>query len=813
MGFSSPMWRQILLYAGLGVGVLAAGAVLGAFIYIYTITRSLPSVETLRDYQPPVTTRVYAGDGSLLGEYARERRIFVPVAFVPKLVIEAFTSAEDKNFYNHPGIDPSGIMRAGIKDIFNVFAHRRLEGASTITQQVAKNFLLNSDVKFSRKIREAILAIRIDATYSKEKILELYLNEIYLGENSYGVAAAALNYFGKSLDELDVAEVAFLAALPKAPSAYDPVTNHQTAVDRRNWVIGQMEDNGYITADQARASIAEPLVTQTRAIGSQTQDADYFVEEVRRLLYARYGEQALYDGGLQVRATLDTTLQNYAVNALRQGLVRYDRRHGWRKPISSIDVSGDWKTTLATAQNQSGIDSWRVAVVLSFDGNNTKIGLGDGSSATIPFTELSWARRELANASVGAAPVKPQDVLKIGDVIYVEPVDNKRNFGLRQVPEANGGIVAMDPHTGRVLALSGGFSYASSEFDRAFQALRQPGSSFKPYVYAAALDNGYTPVTKILDAPFEMVDGSGKIWRPRNFERHYLGMTTLRRGIELSRNLMTIRLAQAVGMEKVVEYPERFGVYDHLAPLLANSIGSGETTLLKQVTGYSVFVNGGKKVIPSLIDRIQDRNGRTIWRHDGRACDGCSAGGWSGQSEPLIEDTREQVLDPQTAYQVVSLLEGVVQRGTGRSVLAVGKPLAGKTGTSNDAKDVWFVGFSPDLVCGVFVGYDNPRTLGSLEQGATVAAPIFRDFMKGALSGQPGLPFRVAPGVEIVNIDYHTGELSDGPGSIPEVFKPNTAPGEPDAPTAEIGGGMGAISDPNAPAAGTTVDPNNGGLY
>ncbi|HEY2884699.1 MAG TPA: penicillin-binding protein 1A [Rhizomicrobium sp.] len=809
------MWRQTFFYAILAVGVLLVAAVLGGFFYIYSVTRDLPSVEALRDYQPPVTTRVYAGDGTLLGEYARERRIFVPIAFVPKLVTEAFTSAEDKNFYSHPGIDPSGIMRAAIKDVFNVFQHKRLEGASTITQQVAKNFLLNSEVKFSRKIREAILAIRIDATYPKSKILELYLNEIYLGENSYGVAAAALNYFGKSLDELDVAEVAFLAALPKAPSAYDPVRYHEVALERRNWVIGQMRENGYISSEEERAALAEPLITQTRAIGSQTEDADYFVEEVRRQLYARYGAQPLYDGGLQVRSTLDTALQNHAVNALRSGLVRYDRRHGWRGPVSHIDVSGNWKDTLAAVENQSGIDSWRVAVVLAFDGNATEIGLGDGTNATIPFTELAWARKELHNASVGAAPAKPQDVLKIGDVIYVEPVDNKQNdYGLRQVPEVNGGIVAMDPHTGRVLALSGGFSYASSQFDRAFQAMRQPGSSFKPYVYAAALDNGYTPVSKVLDAPFEMVDGTGKIWRPKNFEKHYLGLTTLRRGIELSRNLMTIRLAQAVGMDKVVQYPERFGVYDHLAPFLSNSIGSGETTLLKQVTGYSVFVNGGKKIIPSLIDRIQDRNGKTIWRHDARSCDGCNQGDWQRQPEPLLADTRDQVLDPQTSYQIVSLLEGVVLRGTGRSVLAVGKPLAGKTGTSNDAKDVWFVGFSPDLVCGVYVGFDNPRTLGSLEQGATVAAPIFRDFMKGALAGQPGLPFRVAPGVEIVSVDYHSGALSSGPGSIPEVFKPNTAPGEPDAPGANVGEGEGAFTDPTTPApAGTAVEPSTGGLY
>ena len=812
------MLRRILLYAGLGLGVLGAGVVLSAVIAVYWVTRDLPSVETLRDYTPPVTTRVYAGDGTLLGEYARERRIFVPIAFVPKLVSEAFTSAEDKNFYNHPGIDPSGIMRAAIKDIFNVFEHRRLEGASTITQQVAKNFLLNSDVKFSRKIREAILAIRIDATYSKQKILELYLNEIYLGENSYGVAAAALNYFGKSLDELDIAEVAFLAALPKAPSQFDPVRNHKAAVDRRNWVIGQMEENGYITPDQARAAMAEPLITQTRAIGSQTQDADYFVEEVRRELYARYGEQALYDGGLQVRSTLDTALQNYAVNALRAGLVRYDRRHGWRGALSSIDMQGNWRDTLKAVQNQSGVESWRVAMVVGFDGNATNIAFGDGAVGTIPWSELTWARRETKNSPYpGPAPARPSDVVKPGDVIYVEPLDDKPGeYGLRQVPEVNGGIVAMDPHTGRVLALSGGFSYASSQFDRAFQAMRQTGSSFKPYVYAAALDNGYTPVSKVLDAPFEMNDGSGHIWRPKNFERGgYLGMATLRRGIELSRNLMTIRLAQAVGMDKVVQYPLKFGAYDHLAPFLANAIGAGETTLLKQVTGYSVFVNGGKKVIPSLIDRIQDRNGKTIWRHDNRACDGCNVPDWHpGMQEPLLADTREQVLDPQTAYQMVHLLEGVVQHGTGVSILAVGKPLAGKTGTTNGPNDTWFVGFSPDLVCGTYVGFDKPRPMGGSEQGASVAAPIFRDFMKGALSNTPGIPFRPAPGIEMVRIDRHSGALG---GDFLEAFKPNTAPGEPDAPNAEIGGGEVTFGGtaPSGTAATNTgaVDPGNGGLY
>ena len=814
------MFRRILVYLGLGAGAIAVVALAACIIYVIAVTRDLPSVETLKNYDPPVTTRVYAGNGTVLGEYAHERRIFVPAAFIPKLVIEAFTSAEDRNFYNHPGIDPSGIARAAIKDVFNVLQHRRLEGASTITQQVAKNFLLNSDVKFSRKIREAILAVRIDATYPKSKILELYLNEIYLGENSYGVASAALNYFGKSLDELDIAEVAFLAALPKAPSNYDPVRNNRAAVERRNWVIGQMADNGYITDEQAHAAQAEPLVTRTRALGSQAADVDYFVEEVRRLLYAKYGSHALYDGGLQVRASLNTSLQNYAVSALRTGLVRYDRRHGWRGAVSNIDIGGDWKDAVASAQNQSGIDTWKVAVVLGFDGKAIRIGLGDGGTAEIPYAGYVWARRELKGASVGAAPSSPQQVVKPGDLIYVEPEDDKPgeskgSYGLRQVPEVNGAIVAMDPHTGRVLALSGGFSYASSQFDRAMQAERQPGSAFKPFVYAAALDNGYTPVSKVLDAPFVMDQGGSLgIWRPENFEKKFLGETTLRRGIELSRNVMTVRLAHDIGMDKIVKYPIRFGVYDRLPPLLANSLGAYETTLLRMVTGYSEFVNGGKKISASLIDRIQDRNGKTIWRHDQRDCQGCNDPNWHGQQEPLLADVRPQIIDPRTAYQIVSMLEGVVQRGTGRSVAAVGKPLAGKTGTSSEAKDTWFVGFSPDLAAGVYVGFDNPRTLGKYEQGATVAAPIFRDLMMGALADKPPTPFRVAPGIELVPVDWKSGDPvpAGTPGAVMEAFKAGTAPGEANAPTSAI---VGSDDDAAAAKSATPSDvgEGTGGLY
>ncbi|HSS13635.1 MAG TPA: penicillin-binding transpeptidase domain-containing protein, partial [Rhizomicrobium sp.] len=594
---------------------------------------------------------------------------------------------------------------------------------------MARGFLLNSDLKMARKVREAILAVRIDATYPKEKVLELYLNEINLGQNSYGVGAASLNYFGKSLDELTISEVAFLAALPKSPSHYDPRFHHEAALDRRNWVISQMLENNFITRDQAASARAEPLVTQTRALGSQAADVDYYVEEVRRLLIGRYHAKGLYDSGLQVRASLDTRLQNYAVSALRTGLVRYDRRHGWRGAKKHIDL-GDWKKNLAAIPEASGIETWRLAVALDYEGKAVRLGFADGSNGLIPYDGYKWANRQLPGAVWGPRPTTPQEVVKPGDVFYVEPLPapaKKDEFGLRQVPEVNGAIVVMDPHTGRVLAMSGGFSYASSQFDRAMQAQRQPGSSFKPFVYATALDNGYTPVSKALDAPFELDQGPGLgIWRPENFEKgEYLGETTLRRGLELSRNLMTVHLAHDLGMSEVVKLPIRFGVYDKLPTLLANSLGSYETTLMRMITGYSEFANGGKKISASLVDRIQDRNGKTIWRHDERKCDGCNDANWHGQEEPLLSDTREQIIDPRTAYQIVSMLQGVVQRGTAAySVGAqIDKPLAGKTGTSQDAQSVWFIGFSPDLAAGVYVGFDNPRTLGPREQGATVAAP------------------------------------------------------------------------------------------
>ena len=815
---------RILRWLGLAAAALVVVAIGIAAFWLITLTRDLPSLETLKDYQPPITTRVYAGNGTVLGEFAHERRIFVPAAFIPKLVKEAFTSAEDRNFYNHPGVDPSGILRAAIKDVGLVLEGRRPQGASTITQQVARLFLLNSELKMARKVREAILAIRIDATYPKEKTLELYLNEINLGQNSYGVGAAALNYFGKSLDELTISEVAFLAALPKSPAHYDPRFHHEAAVDRRNWVINQMEENNYVTAEQARAAKAEALVTQTRALGSQAADVDYYVEEVRRLLYKQYGGKGLYDSGLQVRASLDTRLQNYAVGALRSGLVRYDRRHGWRGAKMHVDLA-QWQQGLAKLASdpnrQSGIETWRLAAALAYDGKNVQIGFVDGSTGQITYDGYKWANRQLPGAVWGPRPTTPQEVVKPGDAFFVEPMPapaKPGEFGLRQVPEVNGAIVVMDPHTGRVLAMSGGFSYASSQFDRAMQAQRQPGSAFKPFVYATALDSGYTPSSKVLDAPFEMDQGPGlPIWRPENFERgEYLGDTTLRRGLELSRNLMTVRLANDLGMNQVVKLPIRFGVYDKLPTLLANSLGSYETTLMRMVTGYSEFANGGKKISASLVDRIQDRNGKTIWRHDERKCEGCNDANWHDQEEPLLADTREQIIDPRTAYQIVSMLQGVVQRGT--AAYAVGaqidKPLAGKTGTSQDAQSVWFVGFSPDLAAGVYVGFDNPRTLGPKEQGATVAAPIFRDFMKEALKDAPPTPFRVAPGIEEVAIDWKSGSpVPPGtPGAITEAYKAGTAPGEANAPVQDESTPGAVANNPN-PAQPTTVSEGTGGLY
>ncbi len=785
------------------LGVLGSLAAVAAGLYgLWYYGRDLPDYQQLANYQPPVTTRLHAGDGRLIAEFARERRLFVPIDAMPNTVIQAFLSAEDKNFFSHPGIDPMGIARAVVQNILNMAQNRRPVGASTITQQVAKNFLLGNEVSLSRKAKEAILAFRIERAFSKEKILELYLNEIYLGAGAYGVAAAALTYFDKSLYDLTVAEAAYLAALPKAPSNYHPVRQNERARARRDYVIDRMLEDGVIDQATARQAFDTPLVALTRP-ETEYARADWFAEEVRRLLAQRYGDKGLYEGGLSVRTTMDPKLQAIGERALRDGLVAYDRRAGgWRGPLAKLEAGGDLAQQLVALATQPGglplaaiQPPWRVAVVLKVEAQQVDILLSDGKTrGQIAYAGLRWARAKLPDAAgyigpvhLGPVPRTANEVLAVGDVIAVEPLPDARDqYALRQIPEVGGALVAMDPHTGRVLALVGGFDFKVSQFNRATQAQRQPGSSFKPFVYAAALDSGFTPSSLVLDAPFVLDQGPGlPLWKPGNYTREFYGPSTLRVGIEKSRNLMTVRLAQAIGMEKVSDYARRFGIQDNLPTMLAMSLGAGETTLMRLTTAYAEFVNGGRRITPSLVDKVQDRAGRTIYRHDTRPCDACRAEFASftaaGQpaTEPPLPDTRETVIDPVTAYQSVSMLEGVVQRGTGVRLRELGKTLAGKTGTSNDSMDTWFIGFSPDLAVGVFVGYDTPRDMGKRETGSSVAVPVFRDFMAEALKGRPNVQFRVPPGVRLVRVQAETG-LPARPGDrnvILEAFKPGTEPG------------------------------------
>ncbi len=801
--------------------LLVAGS--GGILYgFYHYGRGLPDYQKLADYRPPVVTRVHAGDGRLLSEFATEKRVFVPIRTMPRLVVNAFLSAEDKTFYNHPGIDIPGILRAMVKNVTRVRENRRPIGASTITQQVAKNFLLSSELTMTRKIKEVILAFRIERAFTKDRILELYLNEIYLGFRSYGVAAAALNYFDKSLADLTVAEAAFLAGLPKAPNSYNPRRYPEAARARRNYVLNRMIEDGYISADVAALARLEPVLVEPAAIhvgnGGQETEAqspkdealtrgDYFVEEVRREILDRFGSDWLYGGGLSVRTTLDPRLQTIADRALRDGLSNYDRRRGWRGPLARIEPGPNWPSQLASLPFPDDLARWRPAVVLEVDEAGAVVGLSDGSTAVVPMAELRWARSLRENGKRGPRVKSARDVLETGDVIVVEPVyeDRKgkaypeKTMALRQFPEVNGGLVALDPHTGRVLAMTGGFSAALSEFNRVTQARRQPGSAFKPFVYLAALESGFTPSSLVLDAPFVLDQGPGLgRWRPTNFTRKFYGPSPLRLGIEKSRNLMTVRLAWKLGMDVISDYARKFRIVENMSGNIAMSLGAGETTLLRLTAAYAMLVNGGKRIEPTLIDRVQDRNGRTVFRHDRRRCPDCESTDWRSGAVPTLPDERETVADPGAAYQIVSMLEGVVQRGTGRVVRAVGKPLAGKTGTTNDNRDAWFVGFSPDLAAGVYVGYDMPRTLGNSETGSRVAAPVFRLFMEAALEGQPAIPFRVPPEVRLVRVDAATGRpATRSQGKvILEAFLPGTIPSgretvldgsggkHPDGPTA-----------------------------
>ncbi|MBR2137338.1 MAG: penicillin-binding protein 1A [Alphaproteobacteria bacterium] len=746
----------------------------------YAVSRiniTLPDYHQLENYEPPVTTRLFAGDGQVMMEYAAEKRLFVPIEKIPDQVKLAFIAAEDKHFYQHAGLDYLGIIRAVLGNVKKMGTGKRPAGASTITQQVAKNFLLSSELSYTRKLKEAILARRINKAFTKDHVLELYLNEIYLGNRAYGVAAAAINYFGKALDELTLEEIAFLAALPKGPNNYNPKTKYDAAVARRNWVIDRMVEDGYVTDEEASAAKAKPLKVVERKSGF-LKDTEYYSEEVRRTISRNFGDEALYQGGLIVRTTVDPRLQSIATKALRKGLIDYDRRHGWRGATANIAIDENYKDNLKQTKLDAGAESsWVKAVVLKVSKQTAEIETEDEKIGNIALKDLTWARHAEKGKNMGPVPTSVEQVLQKGDVIYVEPIKGDKNaFALRQVPNVEGGMAVMDPHTGKVLALVGGFSFAKSQFNRATQAYRQTGSSFKPFVYLTALEQGYSPTDLILDAPFVLDQGAGMPkWKPVNYSKKFYGLMTLRRGVELSKNLMTVRLAQDIGMDKIVEMSKRVGVNDNLPPFLSSSLGAADTRVINMVSAYCVIVNGGKKVPPYMIERIQDRHGRTIYKHEQTPCETCQAQKWENQEEPDFHVVREQVVDPLSAYQMTSILEGVATRGTGARLNGLHRHLAGKTGTTNETKDAWFVGFSPDLVAGVYVGFDEPESLGRAETGAQAALPIFYDFMDEALKGVPDSSFRIPAGIKLVRVNPQTGRPSS-PGDatvIIEALKPD----------------------------------------
>ena len=773
-----------LLFLGI---VAATAAVLWVF---WTYGKDLPDYHQLAKYEPPVATRIHAGNGALIAEHATEKRVFMPVEAMPPRLIQAFLSAEDKAFYSHFGVDPRALFRAVVTNAMNYGTGRRPIGASTITQQVTKNFLLTNEVSIDRKIKEAILSFRMERAFTKDQILALYLNEIYLGMGSYGVAAAALNYFDKSLDQLTLEEMAYLAALPKAPANYHPIRKTRAATIRRDWVLGEMQQNGFITGDEARRARAVPLQI-ARQSGFDSAEAPYFAEEVRREVVSRFGEDMLYAGGLSVRTTLDPELQHAARMALQRGLEALDRRQGWRGALASHTGDGDLDDILAKHE-AAMLEDHHAAYVTEVTKDQAQIYV-NGGRGRIPFQLAFWAYPPRGEDGVRPQPLNDlRDALAIGDIIMVQPPEGtpdlirdgfepqQGDYALSQRPSVEGAIVALDPHTGRLLAMSGGYNYLDSEFNRAVQALRQPGSAFKPFVYLAALDQGYNPTTRILDAPLVVDQGPGKPkWKPANYTRRFYGPSIMRVGIEKSRNLMTARLAMNLGMDEIGDYARRFGLNENLPPLLSMSLGAGETTLLRLTAAYGMLVNGGKKITPSLIDRVQDRNGKTIYRHDGRSCDACQSGAGMGEEIPDLGDTREQLTSPASAFQMVSMLEGVIKRGTGRRISKLNLTLAGKTGTTNDNTNGWFIGFTPDLAVGVFVGYDTPRQLGKRETGSTVAVPIFGDFIAAAQAGRPVIPFRRPGGVTIIPVNAETGErvMPGDEKAIYEVFKPGQRPG------------------------------------
>jgi len=743
-----------------GVAVLSLIAVAGFAVAIYAawLFHDMPDAGDLVDYRPPTSTRAYAWDGTLIGEFSRERRIYVPYDQMPPHMVQAFMAAEDRNFFQHSGVDAMGLTRAMMKNVLNAVQGRRLEGGSTITQQVAKNVLLTSDATIGRKFKEAVLAQRLEKTLSKEQILELYLNEIWLGYRSYGVGAAAYNYFGKSITDLTVAEAAYLAALPKGPQNYHPQRRKAAAISRRNWVIGEMADLGWITEAQAAEARAQDLVVQAAPTRAKYRDADYFVEEVRRRGLETLGPR-LNEGGYYMRTTLDPALQTAARVALMDGLEAYDRRHGWRGAWGKVELQDGWQALARQAAAPAERRRWRAAAVTRVAGGDVQVEVAeDGASGPLAGQDVTWAR-----AGKGLA---------VGDLVFVEPPEaDGGSFRLKQVPQVNGALVAIEPHSGRVVAMVGGYSFSLSNFNRATQAMRQPGSAFKPIVYAAALEDDYTPASVVMDSMITLQGREGETWTPENYNRRYYGALTLRRGLELSRNAMTVRLAQGVGMRKISDLAVRMGVVDEMEPVLAMSLGAGETTPFRLTAAYAAFVNGGRRIEPHLIELVQDREGKVIYRADRRDCPRCTAG-FNGDESPRVPLAGDQVMDPITAYQITSMLQGVVQRGTATSVSVLGRPVGGKTGTTNEYRSAWFVGFTPQIVAGVFIGFDDNRPLGFGETGTTAAVPIFTAFMQEAVKGMPEVDFQPPE-----NAKYATVR------GIREAFRPGT---EPRAPTQTV---------------------------
>ncbi len=739
--------------AVLGIGVLSIIALAGFAIAIYAavLFHDMPDAGDLVDYRPPTATRVYGWDGTLIGEFSKERRIFVPYDQMPPRLVQAFMAAEDRNFFHHSGVDVQGLGRAMLRNVVNVVRGRRLEGGSTITQQVAKNVLLTSDATLGRKLKEAILARRLEQTLTKDHILELYLNEIWLGYRSYGVAAAAYNYFGKSLDNLTLAEMAYLAAVPKGPDNYHPIRQKQNALGRRNWILGQMAELGWVSADEAEAAMKADLVVQSAPSRAKYKDADYFVEEVRRRGLGTMGER-LTEGGYYMRTTLDSNLQTAARIALMNGLEAYDRRHGWRGAWGTTNLAAGWEPAAMKKTPPAERRNWRAAVVESVEGGVRVRPAKDYGPGPLAAEDVVWAR-----AGKGLA---------VGDLIFVEPDEKIAGaYRLKQVPLVNGALVAIEPNSGRVLAMVGGYSFSLSNFNRATQAMRQPGSSIKPFVYAAALEGDYTPASMVTDAQITLRGAvNGEDWTPENYNKKYYGSMPLRRGLELSRNAMTVRLAQGVGMRKVSDMAVKMGVADNMAPVLAMALGAGETTPLKITGAYASFANGGRRIEPHLIEIIEDREGKTLFRADKRDCPRCNAG-FNGDESPRIAAGGQQVIDPVTAYQITSMLEGVVQRGTATQARVLGRPVAGKTGTTNEYRSAWFVGYTPQIVVGVFVGFDDNRSLGEGEVGGVASLPIFIDFMKVALKDVPPTEFKPPKQAKFAMV-----------GGVREAFRPGTEP-------------------------------------